>query len=225
MTQNENNLFVLEIDHNEQERALRSLDGLNRELVDEFGNRAASDEMSIPIEYHYRPPPGQDFHSFVSLGLLAHPAPHGIFGVLVVFHASQQIAGAIGHANHAAVFGKDKAFLFGVVDGSHERLEISARIEQANRFFMDANLSPGNGLEQFVEGAKSAGQGNVALGQFVHAGLALVDGGGYFQPGEAKVRQGGGVHALDDDANHLAAGLQRAIGDGAHDAGLAPAKD
>lgn len=59
-----NNQYGTLLDHNTNNLAAKTLkekDGFfvwQIIAVDEFGNRTAGDEMSIPIEYHYCPPPG-----------------------------------------------------------------------------------------------------------------------------------------------------------------------
>ena len=66
--------------------------------------------------------------------------------------------------------------------------------------------------------AVPAGEGNVAIGEFVHARLALMDGGGDFQTRQVGMRQRRRVHIFHDDSNDLPASLQHAIRDHAHEA-------
>ena len=53
---------------------------------------------------------------------------------------------------------EDKTLCHRVVNGRQQGRVIIAEVQQANRFFMCAGLRPGDGLEQLVEGAVTAGQ-------------------------------------------------------------------
>ena len=81
---------------------------------------------------------------------------------------------------------------------------------------MVAQLLPGPGLEQFLEGADAARQrqkGGAALGHHV---LALVHGLDDVQFGATLVRPFALDQCLGDHAHHAATGLQRTIRHNAH---------
>jgi hypothetical protein len=89
--------------------------------------------------------------------ILPHPSFDGIGGVLVFVHTGQQCLRSLCQAEHFDVLRENKAFLFGVQYHRHQRLEVIAHVQQADRFFVFTNLRPGEGFEQFLEGAITAG--------------------------------------------------------------------
>ncbi len=72
------------------------------------------------------------------------------------------------------MFFENKAFVHGMVDSRKQRGVIIFCVQQPDRFFMMTDLTPSDGLEQFVEGAVTAGQSNETIRQFVHTGFTGV---------------------------------------------------
>jgi hypothetical protein len=87
---------------------------------------------------------------------------------------------------------------------------------------VEAELGPGEDLEELLEGAQPAGQGDETVGQLGHAGLAGVHRVDHLEAGQALVadlpfeQRAGSPH-------HLAAGGQAGVGDDAHQADVAAA--
>ena len=79
-------------------------------------------------------------------------------------------------------------------------------------------LRPGHDLDQLVEGAGAAGQGDERVGQVGHPGLALVHGADQLEPGQAGVSDLALDEVLRQYADHLAARCQRRVGQQAHQA-------
>ena len=107
-----------------------------------------------------------------------------------------------------------------VTDRTAQKLQqiivVAARIEDGHRLVVVAQLLPGPGLEQFLEGADTARQrqkGGTALGHHV---LALVHGLDDVQFGATLVRPFALDQCLGDHAHHAATGLQRTIRHNAH---------
>jgi len=93
---------------------------------------------------------------------------------------------------------------------------------------VQVELVPGDGLEDLLEGADAAGQGNKGPAPLVHDALALVHGRDMDHLAvldDARVGPLGVDHGERDDAGDVPAGLQRPVGDGPHHACSAPAVD
>jgi hypothetical protein len=54
---------------------------------------------------------------------------------------------------HPQMFRLDEPLVDGVIQESHQRVEIVADVEQAARLLVEAKLGPGEDLEQFLDGA------------------------------------------------------------------------
>ena len=111
------------------------------------------------------------------------------------------------------------------VDHRDQRLVEAVHVEEGAGFLADAELAPGQHLEDLLHRAEAAGQGNEAIGQIEHAALAFVHGFDDFELGQAAVGHFPLGQLARDDADHFAAGFQRGIGDGAHQADVAAAVD
>src|SRR4051812_50227681 len=88
---------------------------------------------------------------------------------------------------------------------------------------MQAELRPREDLEQLLERADAARERDEGVGELGHQGLALVHGADHAQVAEALVADLEIEDLLRDDADDLAARLERSVGDGAHHPDLATA--
>ena len=106
-----------------------------------------------------------------------------------------------------------------------QRLPEAVDVEQRRRLGVQPEHPPGPGLEQLLERAGGAGQRDEGVGELGHPGLALVHRLHDLQPRQAGVGQLVVHQVLGDDADHLAAGGQRGVGDDAHQADVPAAVD
>ena len=90
---------------------------------------------------------------------------------------------------------------------------------------MQAELRPRQLLEQLVERAEAAGQRGEAVRELGHQRLPLVQRADDVQLRQAAVRELAVDERLRDHADHLAAGRERSVGDGAHQPDPAAAVD
>jgi hypothetical protein len=68
----------------------------------------------------------------------------------------------------------DEALARGGVQHGGERCEVARHVEDAARLGMDAELGPGDDLEELVEGAVAAGKHDEGVRGVGHRGLPLV---------------------------------------------------
>lgn len=132
-------------------------------------------------------------------------------------HGVQQRTGVIAREDQLAVRGMEKACGHGPVAKLEKGIEIAIGIEQRDGLVMEAQLSPGESLKQLVERAPSAGQGEEGAGEFVHERLAVVHGFDDMEASEPGVGHLLFNESLRDDANDLAAGGERGIGERSHE--------
>ena len=99
-----------------------------------------------------------------------------------------------------------------------KRVPVAGRAEQADRLGVQPELRPRRDLGQLLERPEPARQGDEAVGQGRHLGLALVERLDHAQLGQAAVCQLAVDQPARDDTDDLAAGPQRRVGDGAHHA-------
>ncbi len=121
------------------------------------------------------------------------------------------------------MFLEDEAFSHSVVYRREHGNVVILHDQQADRLFVRSGLRPGDGFKQLVEGAETAGQGDVSIRQFVHARFAGMHIGHHFHAGDADVRKRLRVHGWNDDTNHFAARFDDAVCHRAHETGLAAA--
>ncbi len=118
-----------------------------------------------------------------------------------------------------------EAFAHAVGQELQQGVVVAARIEDADRLVVVAELAPGPDLEQLLEGADAAGQGDEGVGALAHHRLALVHGVDDVQ----LVAQGIGQLLVDqrlgDDSDDAAAGQAGGFRDRAHEAGASAAVD
>ena len=98
-------------------------------------------------------------------------------------------------------------------------------VHQGTGLRVNAQLIPGQCFKEFFQCADTPGQGNKTTGKLRHPLLAFVHGRHDFQTREIQMRDLHGVQFLGNHPDHLAAGIQRAIRDGPHDADVAAAVD
>jgi hypothetical protein len=98
-------------------------------------------------------------------------------------------------------------------------------VQQPDRARVVAELLPRPRLEQLLQRAEAAGQRHEGVSGLGHLQLALVHGVDDAQLLDAAMAQLARDEAARDDAQHLAAGGQRGVGDLAHQAGMAAAVD
>src|SRR6266849_5436150 len=108
-------------------------------------------------------------------------------------------------------------------DKCEQRGEIAYSIEQADRFGMQADLLPGDDLEEFVEGAVAAGERDKAVRQVGHHSFALVHTIYLVQLSQSLVRNFAAEEAARDDANCFSAPGQHSIRYDAHQPDTGPA--
>ena len=108
-----------------------------------------------------------------------------------------------------------------MVEEPQQGVVIAFHVEQAAGLGVEAQLAPGNDFAEFLKGAEAPGQGDEAIRQFRHAGLAGVHGIHHFQPGDLAVFQVPPRHflthqGLGNDADDLAPRRQTGVGHRAH---------
>ena len=107
-----------------------------------------------------------------------------------------------------------------------QRLPEPVDVEQRRRLGVQAEHAPGPGLEQLLERARGAGQRDEGVGEVGHhAPCARASTATTSSRGRPGVRQLVVHQVLRDDADDLAAGGQRGVGDDAHQPDVAAAVD
>ena len=102
---------------------------------------------------------------------------------------------------------------------------VAVHIEQADGLVVVAQLAPSPDLEQFLEGAYAAGQGDEGIAALGHHGLALVHGLDDVQFVAGMVGQLLVHQRLRDHSHDAATGLPRGLGHLAHQAAAPAAVD
>jgi hypothetical protein len=100
-------------------------------------------------------------------------------------HRPQQRMRVVLHQQQAAVLGLHEAFGDAALHHLDQRLVIGLHIEQADGLAVEAELGPGEDLEELLEGAQPARQGDETVGQLGHAGLAGVHRIDHLEAGQA----------------------------------------
>ena len=93
------------------------------------------------------------------------------------YEAAQLIEQAGGTAidnQHFAVGALEKTTLFHVREKLQQMIEVAVDVEHADRLRVDAELQPGENLEQFLRRADAAGQRDETVGKIGHLVLARV---------------------------------------------------
>ena len=105
-----------------------------------------------------------------------------------------------------------------VVDEGEERGPEAADVEERDRLGVDAELRPGDDLEELVGRPMAAGERDESVGQVGHERLALVHGADDVELREALVRDLAVDEGLRDDPNDLAASRQHGVRQDPHQA-------
>ena len=124
-----------------------------------------------------------------------------------------------------ALFGMYEALRDHAVHHRHQGRVEAIDVEEGAGLVANAELTPGQHLEHFVERAEATWQGHKGVAEVEHAGFALVHVGNDFEPGDAAVRDLPANQLLGNHADYLAAGRQYRIDEDAHQADVAAAKD
>jgi hypothetical protein len=83
---------------------------------------------------------------------------------------------------------------------------------------VEAELGPGEGFKEFVEGAETAGESEEGVREFVHQGFAAVHGFDDVEAGKVRVSDFFLGEGAGDDADDFAACSEGGIGESAHEA-------
>ncbi|KAJ1684399.1 hypothetical protein LUZ63_020154 [Rhynchospora breviuscula] len=127
-----------------------------------------------------------------------------------------QPVGVVVDEQHVGVVAGEEPGGDRVVEERHQRVPVARDVEQPDRLVVDAQLQPGERLEQLLERSRAAGQHHEAVGLVHHPQLALVhraDDVQLAQPGVADLLV---LQALRDDADDLGARVERGVGQRAH---------
>jgi hypothetical protein len=106
----------------------------------------------------------------------------------------------------------------GAIEEEEEGIEIAFDVEERDGLVMKAELCPGEGFKEFVEGAETAGKSEEGVREFAHEGFAVVHGFYDVEVGEARVSDFLLDKAAGDDADDFAAGSKGGVGQSAHEA-------
>ena len=121
--------------------------------------------------------------------------------------------------------GAMKRAVDGVVEEAQQRGVVAGGVEHRGRLVVDAELRPGDGLEELVERAEPTGQHHEGVGRVGHRRLPLVHGVDHPQLGEARRGPPLLLERGRDHAQHLAARGQHRVGQHPHQAHVAAAVD
>src|SRR5262245_11222431 len=114
------------------------------------------------------------------------------------------------------VLGPDEALLLGVLEQGEEPGPVAADVDQADRLLVNAELGPGEDLEDLLERPEAARQRHEAVRERRHHGLALVHRAHQMQRGEPDVRVLLPGEAARQHADRLAAGGEDGVREDAH---------
>jgi len=138
--------------------------------------------------------------------------------VLVGGEAIEQPGGAAFDLQILEILGAQEALVDSVLKKAQHRLPVAGHVEQADRLAMQAELLPGEQLEQLVERPAAARQGDNRVGQLGHQRLALVHGLDHVQLGATGMGNLMLYQPVGDHADHRAAAGQRSVGQRSHQA-------
>ncbi|KAG0732146.1 hypothetical protein G6F23_014608 [Rhizopus arrhizus] len=116
-----------------------------------------------------------------------------------------------------------EALLHHAIDHADQRCIEAIHIEERAWLVADAQLAPGQHLEDFFHCPEAAGQGHEAIGQVEHARLALVHRADDLQFGQAAMGHFPVGQLARDHAGHFTAGGKYGVGHGSHQADVAAA--
>jgi protein-tyrosine phosphatase len=107
----------------------------------------------------------------------------------------------------------------------HQGIPIPVDVKEAARDPVQAQLRPGQRLDQFIQRPQTARQGHYGIGQVEHGGLAIVHRSADPQLGEAAVNRFPAIHERRDDPGHRPPSRQRRVGKVPHESDGAAAVD
>jgi hypothetical protein len=119
----------------------------------------------------------------------------------------------------------DEALGPGVIEEAQQVVVETVHVQQPARLGVQAELRPGDRLEQFLEGADAARQRDERVGVLGHPRLALVHRVDDVHRGDAGVADLAGHERVRDHADHFTASIQHRVGDDAHQTDVAAAVD
>lgn len=131
----------------------------------------------------------------------------------------------IGADETGAVLAAEEAAGDHGVETGEDAVEEAVDVEDPDGVLVDGELAPCEDLEEFVEGAEAAWEGDEAVGEVDHELFAFVHGADDAHVGDPMVFEFAGVEEVGDDADDGAVGGERAICGGTHHADTAAAVD
>ncbi len=114
------------------------------------------------------------------------------------------------------VVGSNKLFGDAMIQHRQKRVEVARDVEDSQRFLVQSQRGPGQGLEEFLERADAAWQRKKSDGSPCHHRFALVHVGDDVQFRQPIVGDLLGGQGLGDYADHLSAAIEDRVGDNSH---------
>jgi len=124
-----------------------------------------------------------------------------------------------------SVFRLQEACGDGGVEKSKQAIPVVGRVDEDDRFGVEAKLGPGDDFEQFFESAVAAGKDEESVAELGHAGFALVHGFYIFEAREPAVGDLPAGENVRKDADDGCTRGKCRVGDGAHETGVGSAVD
>lgn len=123
------------------------------------------------------------------------------------------------------MFRTQKAGEVHLLDETEERIEKAVDVEESDRFVVKRELQPGEGLEEFLQGAKASGQRDETRTQVCHHLFAFVHAAHDVQCADTAVAEFFIEQRLRDDADHFSVVGQCSICQRAHQSDIASTID
>lgn len=144
---------------------------------------------------------------------------------VVVLQAFEEGGWVVADVVELAVLRFDETVVEAAIEEAKQIVEVAAGVEEADRLGVNAELCPGDGLEEFFEGAESAGKSDEGVGEIRHEGFASVHVGDephVLHTGVEKLAHG---EQFGNYADDVATSCENGIGDDAHHADAAATVD